>query len=258
MAMDGYELQIVHDLKTNVSQFGDGTVNDSVSTEVNEFPEVLIYGVSLDITFLLWQDQANSTAFEFNPSTVTLWGRPLESGLDPTQLGQTVVVAPAASVTVNVAKDVIPASWASFEQINLLLDISGAKQVRVQQNITVIAPNLASSDGGITSGAYAIDTTTLTSETTITNVAGWRTYFLDSTGGAFNVHLPTPGSNAGQKLEFLHIAGGNSVNIDPGTYAIEGSTDDIVMANGDRYDLREFIPSVGNASWKNFDVNTLI
>ena len=254
MPLSDYTLRIIHDLKTGASRFGNGTVTESVSTEVNEFPESILYEMSLDVTFKVWQDQANITAFEFNPSVCTLWGRPQESGLDRVQLGQTTVSAAAGEVTITVAKDLIPSSWASYSNVVLLLDIDGLKRTKIAQTISIIAPDLPASTGGVSSGDYGVDTETLTSETTISNVAGWRTYFLDSSAGAFTVHLPDPGTHAGQKIELLHIAGANDVTIDPTTFELDGATDDVPMALDDRLDLREYVPSVGTAAWFNFKV----
>ena len=257
MALSDYTLRIIHDLKTGATQFGNGTVDGTVKTEVNKFPDVLMYGVSLAVTFKIWQDQTNSEAFEFNPSTCTLYGRPQSSGLDSVQLGQTAVSGAAEEVTITVAKDLIPSSWASFDNVALILDIDGTLRTKVTQGIRVIAPDLATADGGTTSADFGIDSPTLTAETTLTNVAGWRTYFLDSTAGAFTVHLPTPGSNAGQKIEFLHVAGANDVDIDPGIYELGGATGDVPMQLDDRLDLREYVPAVGTAAWFNFKVKQL-
>jgi len=257
MARSQLTLRIVHDLKTGATQFGTGNVNGAVSFEVNEFPEVLIYGVSMSVTFVVWTDQANADAFEFDPSTCTLYGRPLESGIDRVQLGQTVVSSTANEVTIAVGKDLIPASWASYSDIALLLDIDGTLRTKIYQRISIVAPDVTP-ESGVSSGDYAPYTATLTSDTTLTNVVGSRTYFLDSTAGAFTVHLPVPGSHPAQKIEFLHIAGANDVNIDPATYEIDGSTDDVPMILGDVLDVREYVPSVGAANWKNFNVTALV
>jgi len=250
--MDDFKIRIIHDLKTGATKFGNGTVRSDVPYEVNKFPDLFIEGSSFEIEFIIYQDQTNQKAADLSSATCTLYGRPLGSGIDKLSLGSAAGAA-TGHVTITVPKDTIPTSWASFESMGLLLDCVGtSERIQLYQTAEIIAPMEADAEGAVSSADYKLWVDTLTTNTTITGVAGRRLYYLDSSGGAFTVDLPTPGSNNGQQIEFLHVDGSDSVNINPGTYEIDNSTDDIVTLPDDAFDLREHVPTVGTAGWRNF------
>ena len=256
--MDDFKIRIIHDLKSGATKFGNGTVRSDVPYEVNKFPDLFIEGSSFEIEFIIYQDQANDKAADLSSSICTLYGRPLGSGIDKLSLGSASGAA-TGRVTITIAKDTIPATWATFETIGLLLDCVGAaERIQLYQGVEIIAPMESTSEGAVSSSDYKLWTATLTTNTTLSGVVGRRLYYLDSSGGAFTVDLPTPGANAGQQIEFLHVDGSDSVNINPGTYEIDGSTDDIVTLPNDAYDLREYVPTVGAARWRNFKPSILV
>lgn len=245
MAAEHVEYNIYHDWQRGDSRLGayNGAYPGTGSNEGATLPGELVAEASLKITFHLFVDQSAGTPDKLDCTGITpaLYARPLNSAVAPLLLA-TPTVANLNEVMAIIPRNTIPAGWAAFNSVRVWLDLDETSTIfsRVYGDVTVIDITADQNEAPDLMEETPVSTQEITTTETLTTQPGWRTILIDTTGGAFTLTLPTPGTYDGQKLELLHIAGTANCTINPAGGTVNGNAGNFTMEPNDSIDLREW------------------
>lgn len=222
--------RIVHDFKLRRFELGSGTVASATAHLVKLLPFAVPAGVSLELVFDLWEDQANNVKLDVAGATGHLRARPLNSPFELTTLatnadGATTLVlgtgADTNLVTCTLAADLLPTSWANYPLVRLWLDLyqtgTPNKRVKLSGDTRIVADDETGEVYDLETGDLPLSTVEVGADYTI-DVSlwpGWRLFLVDATAGPVTITLPATSAATRCRLTIAKAEGGYPVSVVP-------------------------------------------
>ena len=173
-------------------------------------------------------------------ATPAIWARPSNVGAAWVSLGTGTVSGAGNNVlTLTVAKETIPDSWAAYETIEFMVEsATGATVTRVYSfGHSVLSDEDTSALLGVYSEDIAPSFATYAINTALTGKPGLRIIVLDTAAG--NVTLTLAVFGDGQEVVVV-VDGGNNGIVDPDGLTINGVAGTVTLTNGETLHLVEF------------------
>jgi hypothetical protein len=254
--------RIIHDFKLRRFELGSGTVASATAHLVKLLPFAVPAGVSLELIFDLWEDQANNVKLDVSGATGHLRARPLNSPFELTDLASnadgatTLVLGTGADtnlVTCTLAADLLPTAWANYPLVRFWLDLYQAgttnKRVKLSGDTRIVADDETGEVYDLETGDLPLSIVEVAADYTIevTQWPGWRLFLVDATTGPVTVTLPATSAATRCRLTIARAAGSypiqvatvgaDTVNLTPGPILLPnlGSYLDLVPFAGRRW-----------------------